>query len=206
MVETTLELIRGNAPLAYAVIGAVCFAESFAFVSLLVPGWSFVVAAGALVGSGALHPVPVILAAAVGATLGDTISYWIGWHFRDYVPRMWPFTRHPDWLDRGHAFFRKWGGMSVFLGRFFGPVRAVIPLAAGMMEMPSRAFWIANVGSAVPWAFIVVGTGWGGQKLVRWFLDEQRLYDPTVQAALAALVAAAVAAFVLYRRWNGRGN
>jgi membrane protein DedA with SNARE-associated domain len=94
--------------------------------------------------------------------------------------------------------------MSVFLGRFFGPVRAVIPLAAGMMEMPSRAFWIANVGSAVPWAFIVVGTGWGGHKLARWFLDEQRLYDPVVQAALAAIAVAAIACYFAYRRWNRR--
>ena len=201
-VEWTLELIRNNAPLAYAVIALVCFAESFAFVSLLVPGWAFMVAAGALVGSGALHPVPVILGAAAGAALGDAVSYWIGIHFKHLVPRMWPFTRHPGWLDRGHAFFHKWGGMSVFLGRFFGPIRAVIPLAAGMMEMPQRAFWIANIGSAIPWAFIVIGTGWGGNKLVNWFLDQQRLHDPVVQAVLAAAAVAAVAAFFLYRRWQ----
>jgi membrane protein DedA with SNARE-associated domain len=202
MVEWTLELIRNNAPLAYAVITVVCFAESFAFISLLVPGWAFMVAAGALVGSGALHPVPAILGAAVGAALGDAVSYWIGIHFKHLVPRMWPFTRHPDWLDRGHAFFNKWGGTSVFLGRFFGPIRAVIPLAAGMMEMPQRAFWIANIGSAVPWAFVVIGTGWGGGKLVRWFLDGERLNDPVVQAALALGVVAAAALYFVYRRWS----
>lgn len=205
-VDWTMALIRDNAPLAYAVIALVCFAESFAFVSLLVPGWAFMVAAGALVGSGALHPLPVILGAAGGAAMGDAVSYWIGIHFKHYVPGMWPFKSHPGWLDRGHAFFHKWGGMSVFLGRFFGPIRAVIPLAAGMMDMPQRTFWIANIGSAIPWAFIVIGTGWGGNKLVNWFLDQERLHDPVVQAVLCAAVVAAVAAFFLYRRWAAKNG
>ena len=40
----------------------------------------------------------------------------------------------------------------MFIGRFFGPVRATIPLAAGILKMPTRRFWVANVGSAIVWA------------------------------------------------------
>lgn len=204
MLETALELIRGNALVAYTVIAAVSFGESFAFLSLLVPGWAFMVAAGALVAQGVLHPLPVIAAAAIGATFGDSISYWIGLRFKNVVPRIWPFTRHTDWLDRGHDFFRKWGAMSVFLGRFFGPVRAVIPLAAGMMEMPAKAFWIANVGSAIPWAIIVVGTGWGGKELVHRVLGERRWDDPVTQIVLWSAIAVVIAGILLIRRWHAQ--
>ncbi|MGQ0675791.1 MAG: DedA family protein [Rhodospirillales bacterium] len=198
MVDWTLELIRNNAALAYLVVAAVCFAESFAFVSLLVPGWAFMVAAGALVGAGKLSFLPVAAAGALGAALGDAVSYWIGWRFKKYVPRMWPFTRHPDWLERGHEFFRRWGAMSVAIGRFFGPIRAVIPLAAGMMEMPARPFWIANVGSALVWAPALAAQG----ALVGWGLKEIQWNDPLTQIGLWTAVALGVVAFVLYRRWS----
>lgn len=198
MVETILELIRGNAPLAYAVIFAMCFGESLAFISLLTPGWAFMIAAGALVHSGTLHPVPVVAAGALGATLGDAVSFWIGLRFKHAVPTLWPFTRHPDWLDRGHAFFLRHGGKSVFLGRFFGPVRAVIPLAAGMMEMPQVNFWIANVASAALWATIVVTQG----AAVGWGLASIDFADPKVQALLTVGIGGALACYLLYRRYK----
>lgn len=196
MVEWTIATINGNAPLAYAVIFAMCFGESLAFVGMLTPGFAFMIAAGALVESGALAPLPVMAAGALGATLGDAVSYWIGLRFKHQVPRLWPFTRHPDWLDQGHAFFNRHGGKSVFLGRFFGPVRAVIPLAAGMMEMPTRNFWIANVGSAVLWAVIVTAQG----VAVGWGVGYIDFRDPWVQALLIAAAALGAGAWWLYRR------
>jgi membrane protein DedA with SNARE-associated domain len=47
----------------------------------------------------------------------------------------------------------------VFIGRFFGPVRAVIPLAAGVMQMPRGRFWFANVTSALVWAPMLLFVG-----------------------------------------------
>lgn len=196
MVEWIIELIRGNAPLAYGVIFAMCFGESMAFVGLLCPGFAFMIAAGALVQSGALDPVMVVTMGALGATLGDFVSYWIGIRFKDRVAGWWPFTRHPDWLEKGHAFFNRHGGKSVFLGRFFGPVRAVIPLAAGMMEMPARAFWIANVASAVLWAIVVTAQG----AAVGWGLEAIDFRDWRVQLALGAAVVLGGAAWWLWKR------
>jgi membrane protein DedA with SNARE-associated domain len=56
-------------------------------------------------------------------------------------------------------FFAKHGGKSVFIGRFFGPVRAVVPLAAGVLRMPRGLFWLANVTSAIVWAPMLVFAG-----------------------------------------------
>ena len=204
MVDWALELVRANAVLGYIVVALMCFAESFAFISLLAPGVVFMIAAGALAAQGVLSAIPLVVAGAAGATMGDAASYWIGLKFKHVVPKMWPFTRHAEWLERGHAFFRKYGGVSVFVGRFFGPVRAVIPLAAGMMEMPARSFWIANIGSAVLWAPGLVATGWGGNKLVTWAFDELQLSDPAVQIALGVAAVVAVAGLFAIRRWRAQ--
>ena len=72
---------------------------------------------------------------------------------------MWPFSRNPDLLPSGIRFFQKHGGKSVFIGRFFGPVRAVIPLAAGVLQMPRGWFWFANVTSALVWAPMLLFAG-----------------------------------------------
>jgi membrane protein DedA with SNARE-associated domain len=202
MVEWTLELIRQNETLAYVIIALICFGESLAFVSLLTPGFAVMVAAGALVPSGALSLWPLLIAGALGATMGDAVSYYVGLRFKHVVPRLWPFTRHPDWLDRGHVFFNRYGGISVFAGRFFGPVRAVIPLAAGMMEMPAVHFWIANVGSAIVWAPAVVLPG----AVVGWSLERLNLESPVVQGVLWGGAALLVALWLLYRRRRGAGS
>jgi undecaprenyl-diphosphatase len=72
---------------------------------------------------------------------------------------VWPFTRSPELLPNGIRFFARHGGKSVFIGRFFGPVRAVIPLAAGVMRMRRDRFWFANVTSALVWAPMLLFAG-----------------------------------------------
>ena len=65
---------------------------------------------------------------------------------------MWPLSRHPDLIPRGEAFMKKWGVLGIFIGRFFGPLRASVPLIAGIFEMPFWQFQIANFSSAFVWA------------------------------------------------------
>ena len=65
---------------------------------------------------------------------------------------MWPLSRYPALLPRGEAFVRRWGIPGIFIGRFFGPLRASVPLAAGIFEMPYWRFQAANVVSALVWA------------------------------------------------------
>ncbi len=62
-------------------------------------------------------------------------------------------------VERGEEFFKRWGVWSIFIGRFFGPLRAVIPLIAGTFEMPWLPFQIANWTSAFVWAFVLLAPG-----------------------------------------------
>ena len=130
----------------------VAFGESLVFVSLLFPGTALLIAAGALTPGDALPIASLLTGAVLGAIAGDGVSFWIGRRFGHALNQVWPFTRHPQLIPSGISFFQRHGGKSVFIGRFFGPVRATIPLAAGILKMPTRRFWVANVGSAIVWA------------------------------------------------------
>jgi membrane protein DedA with SNARE-associated domain len=68
---------------------------------------------------------------------------------------------------RGVAFFERWGALAVFVGRFFGPLRAAVPVAAGICRMPWFKFQLANVASAIVWATGVLAPGAIG---VRWLM------------------------------------
>src|ERR1700690_1952740 len=152
LVQPVLGFIAAHANWAAAIMFVTAFGESFAFVSLLFPGTTLLIAAGTLMPSGTLPYAPVFIGAVLGATLGDTVSYWIGRRFGGGIARLWPFSRYPELLPNGIDFFARHGGKSVFIGRFFGPLRAVIPLAAGLMQMPRGWFWLANIASALVWA------------------------------------------------------
>ena len=147
-----LDTIGAYPGAAYAVVFAAALAESLAVIGLVVPGVLIMLVAGALIADGALGFWPVCLLAITGAILGDSLSFWLGRHYKRKLRSFWPFNRHPAPLERGMAFFARHGAKSVVLGRFVGPVRAIVPLVAGMLEMPTQRFLLANVGSALFWA------------------------------------------------------
>ncbi len=152
LLDSLIVWVNAHPHWAGAVVFLVAFSESLAVVGMIIPGVVMMFAAGALVGAGAVEFMGIYWWAVAGAVLGDGLSFWVGHHYKQQLCSMWPFSKHPQMLDKGTRFFRRWGGKSVALGRFFGPVRAVIPLVAGMMEMPLQRFLVANILSALGWA------------------------------------------------------
>lgn len=161
LAQHLLDFIKTHQNWAIAVMFITAFGESFAFLGLLFPGTTLLIAAGALIKSGSLSLWPIVIGAVLGAVLGDAVSYWIGRRLGGRLTGIWPFARNPELLAAGMQFFHRHGGKSVFIGRFFGPVRAIVPLAAGIMRMSPRLFWVANVTSALVWAPLLVLTGDG---------------------------------------------
>jgi len=190
----TLALIKDNPEWALLIVGVTAFGESFVFLSLLFPGTAILIASGALVSDGILKPLPIIIAGIVGAVLGDSISFWLGERFGPAMPRLWPYRDHPERLARGVRFFERFGGSSVFIGRFFGPLRAVVPLVAGMMRMPRLRFYVANVLSALVWAPTLVLLG---DKLVQ-------MLGPESLATKILYIVVVVAAVAVFATWLRR--
>jgi membrane protein DedA with SNARE-associated domain len=126
--------------------------ESVAIVGTIVPGTIMMTAIGALAGAGVIPLWFTLFCAILGAIVGDGVSYLIGHYFKSKIPHVWPFRNHPEWLQKGETFFHKHGGKSVFIGRFVGPVRALIPMIAGMLGMKPLRFYVSNIVSAIGWA------------------------------------------------------
>lgn len=167
LTDSVLAWMQQHQSWAPAVVFALAFGESLAVISLLLPATVILLGASGLIGAAGLSFWPVWTAAVAGAVLGDAASYWLAYHFQEDVGRIWPLSRHPDLLPRGHAFFQRWGVLGVFLGRFFGPLRAVVPLVAGICGMAQIPFQAANVTSALVWATLILAPGVFG---VRWLM------------------------------------
>lgn len=137
----------------------ISLSESLAVIGLLIPGSVMMTALGTLVGAGIIPAWEIIIAAILGAIVGDGLSYRLGYHFKEHILEMWPFKRYPALIEKGKQFFTDHGGKSVFLGRFGGPMRPVVPMVAGMLHMNSRRFFISNVISAIIWAPVYMVPG-----------------------------------------------
>jgi membrane protein DedA with SNARE-associated domain len=154
-----VEFVRIHEAWAAPIVFALAFGESLAFISLLIPAWTALIGIGALIGSSHINFWPIWVAGAMGAALGDWLSYWVGIKIGPAVAHMWPLSRQPELLPKGEAFVTRWGVLAIFIGRFFGPLRASVPLVAGIFHMHYWQFQIANFSSAFVWAFVLLTTG-----------------------------------------------
>lgn len=164
-VDAIVTFVRANEGWTGPVAFLVAFLESFCFLSILWPGTAILIGISALLAkSGVEMSVmgPAIIWAAVGGSLGYAVSYWIGLYYKDGIREIWPFNRNPAMVERGQEFFQKWGAIGVFFGHFFGPVRAVIPVVAGMYAVPQWQFQLANVTSAFIWAAGIIAPTYFG--------------------------------------------
>ncbi|HTP76206.1 MAG TPA: DedA family protein [Rhizomicrobium sp.] len=154
-----LEFAREHPESAFAIAFVSAFGESFVGISFLVPGTSILVGLGVLIQALGINPIPIWLGAAVGAVLGDWVSYWIGHRYKEHTLAIWPISRYPEQMEKALTFFRRWGVGAIFLGRFTGPLRATVPIVAGISQMAFWPFQIANVSSALLWSAVLIALG-----------------------------------------------
>ncbi len=151
-IQPFLDWIRVHPSSAMLAVFLISLSESLAIVGLLVPGVVLMTAIGSMMGAGILPFYQTLLWAILGAIAGDGISYWLGYHYHQRLRHFWPFRQFPRLLARGEAFFSNHGGKSIVFGRFVGPVRPMIPVIAGMMDMTPKRFLFFNILSAIVWA------------------------------------------------------
>jgi membrane protein DedA with SNARE-associated domain len=160
MIARVIAAISLHGAWAGPIIGLLAFGESLAVVGLLIPATTIMIATGGLMGSGVIEPLPVIIWAIIGACLGDWLSYAIGRRVGPAVFRHRLVRPHRSVLAKARLFFRRFGFASIFFARFLGPVRACVPLVAGVMQMEKKPFQIANVASAIVWVPMLFGPGY----------------------------------------------
>ncbi len=151
---------RLASPWAYIVLGLLAAAEAAAFVGLAIPGETAMLLGGFLAFQGRVNLAVMMAAGAAGAVVGDSIGYEIGRRFGEPLKhsRLGRRVGQDRWA-RGEAYLRTKGGRAVFLGRFVGVLRALVPALAGMSRMPYRTFLPWNAAGGVIWApgFVFLG-------------------------------------------------
>lgn len=168
VMQGLVEFMRANQQWAIPIVFLVAFGECVALLSWLVPATVFFTAFAAVAGASGLNLIPLAFAASLGAGCGFWISYWAGGVLGPRVGEYWPMNKNPELLERGHAFFEKWGVLGIFFGHFLGPVRGVIAIVAGIVEMPFLQFQLANWTASFAWGFgLLYGAGRIAESLAR---------------------------------------
>ncbi len=144
--------LSGHAALGLAMVFAASLLESVAVIGIFIPGSTLVFTGGVLIGLGILAPGWTAGAAITGAILGDGFSFWFGRRYHDGIRTMPLLKRYATLFKRGEDYFATRGASSIFIGRFLGPVRAIVPVVAGMSDMSPLRFYTVNVVSALAWA------------------------------------------------------
>jgi membrane protein DedA with SNARE-associated domain/membrane-associated phospholipid phosphatase len=181
------------------VVALLAAAESGAFVGLVLPGEAAMLLGGFLVFQGQASLSVMLVCGIGGAIVGDSVSYWIG---RTAGPRLMD-TRlgrsvgEKRW-ERARSFVRARGGRAVFIGRFVGVLRALVPALAGSAGVPYREFLPYSLAGASAWAgaFILLGSVAGGS----WHLVDR--WAGRASLILAAILVA-IGCLWICARWIG---
>jgi undecaprenyl-diphosphatase len=140
------------------------FVESAPFVGVFIPGSTLISIGGFLASQDLLSVWHIIIFATLGAIIGDFFSYSLGRWGGTWIKNKKIFNQ--SMLDQGEDFFKRHGNKSIFWGRFFGPIRAIIPFVAGLSKMKRGPFIFWNILSAICWAMLNVFAGYFSGTLV----------------------------------------
>lgn len=162
MLNYLIDLVTRAGHWGYFVIFLGAALESAAFLGVLVPGESLILVAGFLAAQGVFDLDVLIMVIAVGAALGDSAGYEMGRRLgRPALARFGtPFGLSEKRIVKADAFFTRHGGKAVFLGRFVGFARALVPFLAGSSKMPYRRFLPYNAAGALLWSVAVTLLGY----------------------------------------------
>jgi len=201
VLQYILDLVARLGHWSYVVIFLVAALECAAFVGLLVPGESLMLATGFFAQQGLLDLDAVIVVGTLGAIVGDNIGYQLGCRLgREWLLRHGArFGLKPERLDKAEAFFARHGPKAVFFGRFVGFARALVPFVAGASRMRYRQFIVYNAIGAVLWTLgcVLLGYFLGAS----WQVAEQ--WISRTGLIIGGLLAVAIIGIWIRRRRRG---
>jgi membrane protein DedA with SNARE-associated domain len=201
-----IAFVSAHAWLAYLTLFLAALLEAVPVVGSVVPGSTTILALSALVPGGELKLQWVLLAAALGAVLGDGSAYWIGHRQQREILNTWPLTSYPRVVEESETFFHRFGTWAVFFARFVPPIRAFVPVTAGALDMPPARFYAVNIPAILLWAPAHVLPGvlaisalhrYGG------IPHHVSLKHYWIIAVIVGAVIAALVAKAIHRRQNG---
>ena len=163
--EIIVLLERNPQWIAVGIIGA-SFVESFALIGIIIPGVVLLAVISGLAAT-SLSIFEVVMLAYFSSLLSDIASFFIGFSLRNSLSKLWPFRNHPEFLINGQKFFKRYGMIGLFVGKFIGPIRPLLPITAGSLNMNKKSFFLIEILSCFLWALIYTIPGYyAGQSVV----------------------------------------
>jgi membrane-associated protein len=190
------EFVDANGNWVYALLFLIVFVETGLVVMPFLPGDSLLFVVGTLAGAGLLSYPLVVVLLLIAAIAGDQVNYSIGRYFGPKVFG-WENSRffNRRAFDQAHAFYERYGGITLVLARFMPFVRTFVPFVAGVAEMTRAKFTFYNVAGGVLWVVGLVSLGYFFGNL------------PIVQAHLSKIIWALIIVpglIALYGAWKAR--
>jgi len=161
--QNLMLLLSQNWIWGIALVATVIFCETGLVVLPFLPGDSLLFATGAFLGMSAMSPLVSILVISLAAVAGDSANFAIG------RSRVGQYLLKSAWIKPHHlvktcAYFDRFGGPTVTIGRFVPVVRTIAPFMAGLSGMCPRRFAFFNVMGALVWCGSLIMAGfWLGQ-------------------------------------------
>ena len=163
--QTLATLAAEHAWLMFAALFIVIFAETGLVVFPLLPGDSLLFVAGTVVAASGINVHLLVLTLFIAAVLGDSVNYGIG---RYVGPKIFHRPQDsflgrclkPEYMERTHRFYEKYGGFTIVVGRFVPIVRTFAPFLAGVGSMAYHTFLFYNLIGAALWVSSLVYAGY----------------------------------------------
>jgi membrane-associated protein len=185
-----------NSWVAIGLIAGLVFGETAIFLGFVLPGEAAAVLGGVLASRGHLSLAMLIPVVVLAAVTGPLVGYEIGRRLGGRLFARPALARLPDAVDRARTALRDKGGAAVFGGRFVAVLRALMPAAAGAVDMPYRVFLINNLLGGLVWG---VGYCLLGYLAGSAYAAVERSVGAGLAIA-AAVVVLAIAAVLAWRR------
>jgi len=163
--------------------------ECLAIAGIIVPGTVLLFAVAVLAGSGTFSLGETLLLGFLGGLLGDALSYTVGKYFHQNIRRLPLLRHHPEWIGSAETYFQRYGIASLLVGRFIGPLRPMLPMVAGMFDMPLPRFIAVSLVAGAGWSVAYLLPGWATGAAMRLPLPEGFWLDAGILAGgLAVLI------------------
>lgn len=153
----------------YAILFAVIFAETGLVITPFLPGDSLLFAVGAIAARGVLSLPVILIGLSIAAIIGDALNYAIGRFFGDAVIRRFPRIVKPQYIEKTHEFYEKYGTKTIVLARFVPIIRTIAPFVAGIAKMRYRDFGMYNIIGGIFWivSMTIAGYAFGNLEFIR---------------------------------------
>ncbi len=150
--DALIAVVSAHAWLAYLTVFLAALLEAVPVIGSVIPGTTIIFALSGMIGGGRLDLYIVLGAAILGGLIGDNAAFAVGHRRKRQILEVWPLSRYPGIVAQSEAFFQRYGTLAVFFARFVAPIRALVPITAGALDMAPLTFVLVNAPAVVLWA------------------------------------------------------